>query len=219
MLSAAGASVPAYGVDLSTQALDHASGRGLTGLVRAEAGALPFAGGSFNSALLLDVLEHHARPEGLLREVRRVLAPDGVLIVTVPAFQWMWSYADHVLGHYRRYTRHQLDAELRSCGFDIKRITYFHSWLLPVAWLFRKLRTLIRSTDSADDFEVPPLLNRLLLQVSRLEMRIMKRFDLPFGLSVLAVAGRGPEGSRVPEGAGAAEAGVLARAPEESPAR
>jgi glycosyltransferase involved in cell wall biosynthesis/SAM-dependent methyltransferase len=198
LAAAAGASVPAFGVDLSTQALDHASGRGLNGLVRAEAGALPFPEGSFNSALLLDVLEHHARPEGLLKEVRRVLAPDGVLIVTVPAFQWMWSYADHVLGHYRRYTRHQLDAELRSCGFEVKRLTYFHSWLLPVAWLFRKLRTLMRSTNSADDFEVPPLLNKILLQVTRLEMKIMKRFDLPFGLSVLAVAGRTQDAQAVP---------------------
>jgi dolichyl-phosphate beta-glucosyltransferase len=193
MLAAAGSSFPAFGVDLSTQALDHAYGRGLTGLVRAEAGALPFTDGSFSSALLLDVLEHHARPERLLMQIRQVLVPGGVLIVTVPAFQWMWSYADHVLGHYRRYTKSKLEDELLWSGFSIDRITYFHSWLLPVAWLFRKLRAMVRSTDSADDFDLPAPLNWLLLRVSRLEMRIMKLCDLPFGLSVLAVAQRSPE--------------------------
>lgn len=201
MLLETGATTPAYGVDLSDQALDHAHARGLKGLVKAEAGALPFSPESFGSVLLLDVLEHHARPEQLLGEVRRVLDPGGVLVVTVPAFQWMWSYADHVLGHYRRYTRVRLSEELAASGFALKRVTYFHSWLLPVAWTFRKLRTLVRSTDSADDFSVPAPLNRLLLLLARGEMTILKRIDLPFGLSVLGIATPCPEPAPAPAAA------------------
>lgn len=188
MVAKAARSRQAFGVDLSNQALNHARSRGLTSLVRAEAGLLPFASGSFLGATLLDVLEHHASPEQLLTDIRRVLAPDGVLIVTVPAFQWMWSYADHVLGHYRRYTRDSLQAELLASGYEVQRLTYFHSWLLPVAWIFRKLRSLVGSTDSADDFEVPELLNRALFALARVEQRLLNRFDLPFGLSVLAIA-------------------------------
>lgn len=179
---------PSFGVDLSTQALDHASGRGITRLVRAEAGALPFAEKSFGAALALDVLEHHARPEDLLKALRRVLTPDGLLVVTVPAFQWMWSFQDHVLGHYRRYTKARLERELLAGGFTVIRLTYFHSWLLPIAWVFRRLRTMVGATDSSDDFKFPAPLNWLLFQFCRAEMWLMKHVDLPFGLTVLAVA-------------------------------
>jgi dolichyl-phosphate beta-glucosyltransferase len=193
MLREAGSAMPAFGIDLSNQALDHARGRGLRGLVKGEASALPFAAGSFDSVLVLDVLEHHSRPEQLLREIQRVMAPGGVLIVTVPAYKWMWSYADHVLGHYRRYTKTRLSEEFAAIGFNLERVTYFHSWLLPIAWTFRKLRTLVRSTGSADDFAVPGPLNWLLYQVTQVELRLMSRFDMPFGLSVLGIASRQPD--------------------------
>jgi SAM-dependent methyltransferase len=188
VLLEAGRFVQAFGVDLSPQALHHGQGEGLSRLARADASALPFETGSFSIAAALDVLEHHPHPERLLEEVRRVLTPRGTLIVTVPAFQWMWSYADHVLGHYRRYTRRMLAAELEGAGFEIERISYFHSWLLPVAWTFRKLRALTGRTESADDFPVPAPVNRTLLAVCRLELWLMSRYDLPFGLSVFAVA-------------------------------
>ncbi len=191
MLAELAENMSAFGVDLSSDALGHARTRGLNLLVSAEAGALPFTSASFSVALALDVLEHHARPESLLREVNRVLAPGGVLIVTVPAFQWMWSYADHVLGHYRRYTKSLLANELRTCGFELERVTYFHCWLLPIAWFFRRLRVLTGRTDSADDFPLPNLLNRVLFNVSAFEMRVLKGVDLPFGLSVLGIARAG----------------------------
>jgi SAM-dependent methyltransferase len=198
MLLETGSAMPAFGIDLSNQALDHARARGLRGLVKGEAGALPFAPESFESVLVLDVLEHHARPEQLLGEIKRVLAPDGVVVVTVPAYKWMWSYADHVLGHYRRYTKTRLAEELAASGFVLERVSYFHSWLLPIAWSFRKLRTIVRSTGSADDFAVPGPVNWLLYQVTQLEARLMSRFDMPFGLSVLGIARRAPEPAPAP---------------------
>lgn len=189
MLQAAGHS-QTFGVDLSSQALSHARSRGLSRLARAEGSALPFAEGSFGSALALDVVEHHPRPEQILSEIRRVLRPGGFLVVTVPAFHWMWSYADHVLGHYRRYTKSGLSGDLRSAGFDVERVTYFHSWLLPVAWVVRKLRALAGETQTADDFALPGLLNRILLLIARTELRYVRRRDLPFGLSLVAVCRR-----------------------------
>jgi len=187
-LQEVGRFIPAFGVDLSPKALLHGQSGGLSRLARADATALPFEDASFSVALALDVLEHHPHPEKLLDEIRRVLTEDGLLIITVPAFQWMWSYADHVLGHYRRYTRGRLATELSDTGFHIDRLSYFHSWLLPVAWLFRRLRSLTGRTESADDFAVPAGVNRVLLGVCRTELKLMSRFDLPFGLSLLAVA-------------------------------
>jgi SAM-dependent methyltransferase len=188
MVGEVSASRCAVGVDLSPDALAHARSRGLTRLVRSEAAALPFASGSFTSALALDIVEHHARPETLLLEVRRVLTPDGLLVATVPAFQWMWSYADNVLGHYRRYTKRQFAEELRAAGFRTERVTYFHSWLLPVAWGFRKLRGLLGRAQTADDFALPGPMNQVLLRLSLLEQRLLAVQNLPFGLSILALA-------------------------------
>ncbi|HEX2273118.1 MAG TPA: glycosyltransferase [Acidimicrobiales bacterium] len=181
-------SMSAFGADVSELALSHAHSRWVERLVKADGGLLPFADGAFDAVLALDVIEHTSRPELILQECRRVLAPGGVLVVTVPAFQWMWSYADHVLGHYRRYTRDQLACEMESAGYVLLRTSYFHSWLLPVAWLFRKARALLGRTESADDFMVAGPVNTFLSKVCDLERRLLARRDLPFGLSVLGLA-------------------------------
>jgi SAM-dependent methyltransferase len=187
MLAEAAELGPVVGMDLSVTALQRARDRGISTLVMSEAAAVPLATGSCATVLALDVIEHHARPEALLGEIHRVLVPGGRLIVTVPAFDWMWSYADDVLGHYRRYTLRELRAELKASGFEVARVSYFHAWLLPVAWVFRKLRALARQTKAADDFAVPGALNRVLLALCGLERRLLGRRDLRFGLSLLAV--------------------------------
>ena len=182
-----GETIPAFGVDLSIEALDHAVSRGLRGLVRAEGAHLPFTAESYGLALALDVIEHHPQPEEMLREMWRVLRPGGVAIVTVPAFEWMWSHHDHVLGHYRRYTSKRLVAEAARAGFEVERVSYFHSWLLPPAWLFRKLKGLAGRGDSADDFAMPGPLDRLFSKLAEAERSVLRARDLPFGLSVLGV--------------------------------
>jgi dolichyl-phosphate beta-glucosyltransferase len=184
---------PVFGTDVSGPALQHAQRFGRASLVQAEGDALPFRDATMGCALALDVIEHHARPEDLLADTARVLRAGGLVVITVPAFDWMWSYADHVLGHYRRYTKRRLETDLRTAGFDVVRVTYFHSWLLPVAWLFRRLKAVLNRPPSADDFPVPDRLNRALLSLSEAEARVLSRRDLPFGLSVLAV-GRKPAG-------------------------
>jgi len=188
MLAEAASIGDVFGVDLSGPALGHAKTLGLANLVKSEASVLPFADAVFGAVLALDVIEHHPRPEEVLAETRRVLQPGGILIVTVPAFAWMWSYADHVLGHYRRYRKAQLGAEIRRAGFETRRLTYFHSWLLPIAWVFRRIRGLLGHQESADDFGLPGPLNHLLGKVSAGELALLGKTDLPFGLSLLAVA-------------------------------
>jgi dolichyl-phosphate beta-glucosyltransferase len=188
LLSTLGRHGTVMGVDLSPDALAYARGRGIDRLIESEAQRLPFRAGSFGTIMTLDVLEHHVDPEAMLVEIHRILDQDGRLVVTVPAYRWMWSYADELLGHYRRYTRPQLRAQLARTGFEVQRISYFHAWLLPVAWVFRKARRLVGRADSADDFPLPGPLNRLLLGLAALERKILDRVDLPFGLSIVAVA-------------------------------
>ena len=185
--------MPMIGVDLSPRSLAHARARGIETVALANAQALPFRSGTFGCVLALDVLEHSSRPEAVAEEIRRVLRPGGILVVTVPAFQFMWSYADHLLGHYRRYTKRRLTEDLERSGLDARRVSYFHSWLLPIAWVVRKLRPLLGKPEGPDDFPVPALLNTLLYGMTRGEFFLLRRFDLPFGLSLLAVASKKEE--------------------------
>lgn len=180
--------ISTVGVDLSPRSLLHARARGIRSVALADADALPFLPGAFGCAVALDVLEHSSRPERVTAEIRRVLRPGGILIVTVPAFQFMWSYADHLLGHYRRYTKRQLTHDLERSGLIALRVSYFHSWLLPIAWIFRKLRPLVGKAEVPDDFPVPRLLNALLFGLARCELQLLTRIDIPFGLSLFAIA-------------------------------
>jgi dolichyl-phosphate beta-glucosyltransferase len=188
MLAEAAALGPVVGTDLSADALHAARARGVTALVRSDVTTIPMVDESFSAVLALDVIEHHARPEVLLGEIRRVLVADGSLIVTVPAFESLWSYADDVLGHYRRYTRAQLAADLSGAGFVVQDVRYFHSWLLPVAWGFRRLNRLLGRTGAADDFPLPGPINLFFLGLSSFERRFLGRVRLPFGVSIMAVA-------------------------------
>lgn len=179
---------PAFGVEESEGAALHAQAVRPGAVVRGEGKALPFGDCSLGCVLALDVIEHHPRPEEMLAEIARVVRPGGFLVVTVPAYDWMWSYADHVLGHYRRYTRRRLEADVRGAGLEVVRCTHFHSWLLGPAWAFRTVRGSITARPTPDDFPLPGPMNRALLALSRAESRVLGGRDLPFGLSILAVA-------------------------------
>ena len=119
---------------------------------------MPFADDSFDLAVSLDVIEHLEDDLAALRELRRVVAPGGALLVTVPAYQWLWSGHDEINHHHRRYTRRSLLARRRSrpAGSRV-RTTYFNSLLLPVAIVLRVLDRFSRkTTESSLDLWVPP---------------------------------------------------------------
>jgi 2-polyprenyl-3-methyl-5-hydroxy-6-metoxy-1,4-benzoquinol methylase len=88
---------------------------------------------------VFDVLEHLAEPETLLREIHRVLEPNGTLITTVPANQWLFSDFDEAIGHFRRYSRKELQTLLNSAGFREHEVHFMFGFLVPVAFLWRTL--------------------------------------------------------------------------------
>ena len=180
---------PCVGTDLSEGALQLAATTHGDGWGVARAEALPFPDDSFACLTSLDVIEHLDSDVEGLREYRRVLSPDGVLVVAVPAYQWAWSDHDVALGHRRRYTAPMLRASLEAAGFDVVRVSYFHSWLVPPAFVLRRtpLRALVRGSAEEASF-VSPTMNRVLATVVAIERRVLNRVDVPFGLSVLAVA-------------------------------
>jgi SAM-dependent methyltransferase len=178
------------GIELSETSVRLARERGAGEVVLGSVTEMPFAEDSFDFAVCLDVIEHLDDDGAALRELRRVIAPGGALLVTVPAYQWLWSGHDEVNHHKRRYTDSTLQAVAERSGWVQARSTHFNALLLPVAIMLRVLDRFSRkTTESSLDLWVPPQpLNWLLERPLRLEASLIGRGGrIPAGLSLLAV--------------------------------
>jgi SAM-dependent methyltransferase len=194
VLAGLGDRVRAVGVDRSPEALGYCRRRGLATVAFADGDRLPFAARSFDAVLMLDVLEHFADETALLAGVRRVLRPDGVLLVSVPAYQWLWSGHDRILHHVRRYTAPRLRRALDAGGFTIERLTYTNTVPLAPAIVVRGLlpRLGVERAAGTDFSEQGALVNGALVAAYRVEAWAVRRLRLPCGLSVAAVASPAP---------------------------
>lgn len=156
--------------------------------------ALPSA--SLAAVGLFDVLEHIEDPSDILGEVARVLTPNGSLVVTVPAYQWLWSAEDEALGHFRRYSTKTLTATFVRSRFSVLSAQYCFASLVPAAALLRTLpyrlgrRRTPNETLSRNSGRLNPgaRTNRFAQNVLAAEAKASRLVPLPFGLSVVAVA-------------------------------
>jgi SAM-dependent methyltransferase len=195
LLERLGGAVEPWGLDPSHEAVARGRARGLVRLTRGEVDAIAtlpprhFAGVGF-----FDVLEHLDDDVGALRLAADVLRPGGVVVATVPAFQWLWSRHDEVHGHRRRYTRAQLDAVLRAAGLVPEMLTYYNARLFPLAAAARLAARALGLRGGADTRVPPAPINRLLerafLSEARVLARATTRGGFSAGLSVLAAARR-----------------------------
>jgi SAM-dependent methyltransferase len=178
------------GIELSQASAGLARARGVGEVIEGSVLDMPFPSDSFDLAVSLDVIEHLEQDLDALRELRRTVAPGGSLMVTVPAYQWLWSGHDEINHHHRRYTRRSLQRAAEEAGWEQVRTTYFNSLLLPVAIMLRLLdRVNRKTTESSLDLWVPPEpLNWVLERPLLLEAALIGRGGrIPSGLSLLAV--------------------------------
>lgn len=154
---------------------------------------LPFPDGFAHGVTALDVLEHVQNDGGALREMARILKPDGVLVLTVPAFQALWSDWDVALHHVRRYRRPELIGRLRDAGFELLHCNYVNVLACPAVYVIRKWRTLWKSQGTdvprMEDRIPPRWLNNLLMAAFVLPAK-QSIMPFPFGVGILAVARR-----------------------------
>jgi SAM-dependent methyltransferase len=151
---------------------------------------MPFTTDSFDLAVCLDVVEHLQDDRQALSELRRVVAPGGSLLVTVPAYERLWSTHDEINHHHRRYNRRTLLQAAEDAGWKCSLTTHFNSLLLPIAALLRALDRLHTNTaESSLDLWIPPApINSLLQLPLNLEATLIKRgLHIPAGLSLLAL--------------------------------
>jgi SAM-dependent methyltransferase len=161
---------------------------------------LPFDEGSFEVVALLDTVEHCDDEMAVLREGYRVCAPGGHLVVTVPAFMWLWTHNDVLNDHKRRYTAEELGDKLRRVGFRIERMSYNNFFVFPIAAPLILLR---RGTEQEQDLgsphfddesyqvemePAPPLLNTILSGVAWTESQVIRWVNLPVGTSLICIA-------------------------------
>ena len=185
------------GVEISSHGIRLARTRGRAPLVQGSVSSLPFAAGSFDAVVSIDVLCHAGVEERqAIEEAARVLKPGGRLLVQVPAFDWLRGEHDAAVWTKRRYRRAEIATLLTSAGLIARRSGYRNSLLFPLAAIARLARrgTLPwKSRDGArsDVRDVPGPLNALLSGVLALERRLP--VALPFGLSVFVVGEKRPE--------------------------
>jgi SAM-dependent methyltransferase len=186
MLQAAWSGV-VVATDLSEYALRHAR----AGVAVARAEQLPFPDEAVGALTSMDVVEHLDDDLAGLAEYHRVLGPGGLLLLTVPAYQWLWSAHDDRAAHRRRYTRGRLARVVDRAGFDVSRSTYFNSFLVPPAVLLR--RTPLRRFGAETDEEVgasSSVVTSVMTMLGAAERRWTRRRKVPFGLSILLLARR-----------------------------
>lgn len=153
---------------------------------------VPFEDGKFDLVCLLDVLEHIGDDEEALSRAGRLLCPSGKLLVTVPAYSWLWSAHDEVHHHRRRYTAKMLRQKARNANLTVGKLGYFNTLLFPVIALARIIEKLSGHTNGSDATMPSPLLNRLLTGIFSFERHIVPRTTFPFGTSILAVLSKAP---------------------------
>lgn len=180
---------PSIGLDMARESAYYCGKRSLE-MVLGSGIALPFRTGSFDIVAALDVIEHVDEDQALLHEMQRVLAPGGVLLLTVPAFQFLWSSHDDLNHHRRRYVRQGLACQINAAGFTPLKLSYYNSLLLPAA-VVRKYVLKVRSNGTACHLEqLPAPLNTIFRRILSMEKPVLARTQLPLGASIICAARR-----------------------------
>ncbi len=156
--------------------------------------ALPFHE-EFDIVGLFDVLEHIDDDSRALIEIRQTLKRNGLLLMTVPAYRFLWSYFDERSNHKRRYEKKELIAKLERAGFTIKKASYYMFFLFPLLAAIRLIgNTGKRRNDRQFNIGISletktvPVLNEIFLGLLRFERILLRHFNLPFGTSLLVLA-------------------------------
>ncbi len=176
-----------WNVDVAEPAVHACRSRGIRNVMKVNSLRLPFPDESFDLVAALDVLEHIEEDGAALREWQRVLRPGGKVLITAPAYQWLWSEHDESLHHFRRYTAAGLHQLLNRHGFRTLKRTYAISICFPLIVGYRLLRSLSSKKRSTSYVRVPRWINSLLAGILSLEGYLLSRRNIPFGTSVLMI--------------------------------
>jgi SAM-dependent methyltransferase len=176
------------GVDLAPEAIAFCRQRGLDNVYQADICALPFVDRSFDIVICSSVLYHQWVKDvaGALREMHRVLRPGGLLLLNVPALPFLHSAHDEAVMTAHRFKKKEIQRLLLENGFAIRRLTYWTTLLFPLAVM---ARTLGGSATGRDfDSVANSFTHGFFTQIMSVELRLLRKVSLPFGVALFAVA-------------------------------
>lgn len=177
-----------WGIDIEKESMNYCLMRGLRKIKLASSEKTGYPDNFFNLVSLLDVLEH-TEEKKTLTEMRRILKKNGLILITVPAYNWLWSRWDEILHHKRRYNKKQLTGVLEENRFKILEISYMHPYLILPVYIIRFIRSKFSGRKYKSDFQIiNPLLNFFLLAIARLQLKLMHLISIPFGTSIICIA-------------------------------
>jgi len=183
------------GIDFSPLALQFSHRRGARNLVRGDVTELPFASNSMDLILALDLMEHIKDHRRLTDEFFRVLRPGGYLMATVPAHKFLWSDHDIALHHFRRYSHQGFRRLLTDAGFVPQKYSYGISFTYFPIVAFRLLQRLWQRSHGVEAparprthlIPLPKPINQALIGVLKCEAALLRRVDLPVGVSLMTL--------------------------------
>ncbi|HTY24559.1 MAG TPA: class I SAM-dependent methyltransferase [Desulfomonilaceae bacterium] len=183
-----------YGFDLSEHAAAFWSKRNLERMCVASINEIPFASKTFQAVVSIDVMEcEQVKEAEAYSELWRVLKPGGYMVLVVPAYDWLIDKEHHrAVRAVRRYSKSKLLSLLSTRPMELMRITHLFGSVLP-AVACRRFASKLFSGDGMDpprsDLKpFNPILNHLLFKLVSMERRLVRKFDIPFGSSIMAVA-------------------------------
>lgn len=189
-----------HGCDAMLPALQH-TGRATAGrLAQCTLEQLCYRDATFDVITALDVIEHVPDPEQVVAEMKRVLRAGGRIVVTVPAFKFLWSPHDEALSHYRRYHRGELRRLLQDAGLPVTRLGYHFCGVFLIAAPLRIWKRLFpgREQPQSDTARLPPKwLNRVLVRWQTWELALSRVIPLPFGTTLYAVVEGMPSAANI----------------------
>ncbi|MGE5474763.1 MAG: class I SAM-dependent methyltransferase [Ignavibacteriales bacterium] len=182
----------AYGMDSSEEAIDFCKQYSIENVKK---GFLPeenpYLGELFDIILALDVLEHIDDDGKVLKCIYDMLSEDGIGIITVPAFMFLWSKHDELNHHKRRYLLTELDNKLREAGLKVQKISYFNFILfLPVVIVRMLGKIMARKSNKSDLTYSNSFFNLIFKEMFSFERHLLSCFNLPFGVSIIAIVNK-----------------------------
>ena len=175
------------GLDLNPEAIRFCAEKGLGDVKLGDIENLPFENETFDLILATDIIEHVEDDARAVQELQRVLAPDGKLLITVPAFKALWGHNDDTSHHKRRYVAREVLALIKSAGLHIRRDFYFNFLLFFPIWVARQFIRRFTSRPMPENEMTPLLANKVLSVIFSLDVTLAPNIHPPFGVSYLVV--------------------------------
>ena len=176
------------GIDSEIYSLSFAKNLFEVFLINGDLVRLPIKSSSIDLVIATDILEHLNDDKMGIKEIHRALAREGMVVLTVPAFEFLWGTQDVVGMHKRRYSKKEFLRKLEHEGFTILKSSYFNFILFtPILFARRMIRLLGLKIASENEINFP-LINFFLKAIFSLESYILRYFPFPLGVSIFCIA-------------------------------